>query len=292
MKFLNNLTIKKQLLIYAFLFIFSLFSVGARSIYDEIQSLEHDKLIHQAVTVPLADIAHSMDAIHSVRYVVTQILNQPNTRQNAVVELQKSFAHFEKNWQDYYKSLDIMAGKEERIQAEKIQHELQAYQAQISKFSQQANQAHFNSEEEAAAFHAATVQTLQMTNALVLEIRQLSTLLLNLSEEMFKTNSQESHQTILLNIWLLIISIIVSLIFAFALVFFIRANLDRAVSAAQAIAAKNLNHPIPDVSPKTELGQLFASFKEMQHNLRSVIGNMRAGGDKLVGSATQLTEHG
>lgn len=287
MKFLNNLTIKKQLLIYAFLFIFSLFSVGARSIYDEIKSLEHDQLIHLAVTVPLADIALAMDAIHSVRYDITEILNHPSQRQTELQDLKQSLEAFEKHWQHYYKSLDVMAGEAERVQANKIQSELNTFKQQITQFQQQAAQ---QNEESSETFQAETAKTLQAVTVLIHETRQLSTLLLDLSEEIFEESSTASNQTILLNIGLLIISIVVSLIFTFALVFFIRRNLDRAVLAAQSIAAKKLDYPIPERSPNTELGQLFLSFKEMQNNLRSVIGNMRESGNKLVNSATQLAD--
>lgn len=282
---LANLALRTQLILLTLIFITITLILGLKSIYDEKTSLQSTEQIYMAVTLPLAEIGRSLDALHRIRTVTNNlVMLSPQIRANEVKQLNELQEAAANAWRNYYASLDILVSPEEKHVADQIQAIVPNYRKSLAAIL--ATTAHTSDEE----FDRLASDIVNDINRITPLLRELTLKVTELAEHHNAAQKEHSKTVIFINTILLGIALTIGPLMAFILISLIKRGMNEAVYSAQAISEKRLNRAIPQGSKGNEIGKLFLAFEKMQDELKHVIGNINQGSQQLAQTSMQLNQ--
>ena len=278
---LKNLTIKMRLVfVIGFLALLLVASgllglAGLRSTNESMRSLYEDRLI------ALTQLAEISSAIDIGRYGISSAIVGDSSELDARMDqVEKTVKDSDKVWNDY---LATYLTPEEKALVDRFGPQRQQF---IKEGVHPAAEALRNRDFQGASdlYNGAMLKLFTDAQA---TLSQLNELQRRVGRELYEA-AQARYQTLVtVMVGAIIAGLVIAIFTGFLLMRAISRPLEEAVKVAQGVAAGDLTQDIV-VHSRDETGQLMQALKEMNQNLRNIVGEVRTGTDTIGTASSEI----
>lgn len=283
MRWYKNLKVGMKLIIGFILVAIIAGVIGVVGILKIGEIKEADENMYNNIAEPLAQTVLFVESyqrmVGNIKDIILSDTEEKWLDYESRIDLRKE--EFEKNFNEYTKTLLTEKGQELSSLIKKDMNILYGY---IDKISEMAR-----SGDIVGAKNLLYNEGRVLRDEIEESYRTLVQMKTDIGEETALENQDTAYSATVLMIGFLIVGVLVSILLGVFISGIIKKPINTIVAASEEIAKGNLDVDI-DVDTKDELGSLAKAFKEMTNNINEVMGNINSASEQVAAGSRQVSE--
>lgn len=282
---LNRLSIKAKLIGMAALAVMIILGLAGMSIYSTRQGTSALAEVYERNVQPLILLQEMDSVLKEVRFRMVAVPLDQMSLKGSWDQLKEARTRTPQIWAEFSEKMQgAHLEEEDKAAIEKIGKEIGA----IDTFFDKLDRIYATDNKEALL--APLQEEWPLINRNLLKpLAQLIPAQEASVKRIYENNVAIGQKQMMFSLFVMVASMLVLLVFTFALIRGIIRSLSTAQQVAATIASGNLSSTI-DASQKDEVGQLLLSMKNMNTSLAGIVGNVRDSTDSIATAAKEIAQ--